>query len=174
MNSHGLSLPLFTSAHALDDVGLRRDRVGTDHLGPAECHGLGHRLRPLHLLTHSASSCFAPAETISKASRAAATFASPIGPGNLLRIALSTDVHADLPGHRREAAQQRRVRERPLDVLEREFRRAHVAHVALGKAIDEILNAEFVEAAGGIDQDVAIGRQPAEDIDRSAAASGPG
>ncbi len=39
-------------AQALDDVRLRRDRVGADHFGAAERHGLGHRLRAFDLGLH--------------------------------------------------------------------------------------------------------------------------
>ena len=41
MNSQGDSSPVFTMlAERLDDVGLRRDRVGAHHLGPAQRHRL--------------------------------------------------------------------------------------------------------------------------------------
>ena len=39
-------------AEALDDMGLRRDRIGADHFGPAQRDGLGHGVRSLDLLEH--------------------------------------------------------------------------------------------------------------------------
>ena len=56
MNSHGVSSPAATIADsALDDVRLRRDRIGADHLRPAQRDGLGDRARALDLLKHRRS-----------------------------------------------------------------------------------------------------------------------
>ena len=55
--SHGSSSPVRTrSERRLDDVGLRRDRIGGDHLGPAQRHRLGDRLGALELLKHERGS----------------------------------------------------------------------------------------------------------------------
>ena len=48
----GQVAPLLHRAQRLDDVGLRGDRVGADHLGAAHGHRSGHRLGSLHLLKH--------------------------------------------------------------------------------------------------------------------------
>ncbi len=42
-------------AQRLDDVGLRGDRVGTDHLGAAHGHRLSHRAGSLDLLKHGSA-----------------------------------------------------------------------------------------------------------------------
>jgi hypothetical protein len=43
-------------AEAFDDVGLRRDRVGADHLGPAQRHRFGDGVGTFNLLEHGLSS----------------------------------------------------------------------------------------------------------------------
>ena len=40
-------------AQSLDDVGLRRDRIGADHLRPAQRNGFGHGARSFDLLKHA-------------------------------------------------------------------------------------------------------------------------
>ena len=85
----GSSLPPFTSApKPFDDMGLRRDRVGADHFGAAERHGLCHGLRAFDLLDHvRASSGLASSAC---ASVAAATLRAATSPLNLSLMAWIT------------------------------------------------------------------------------------
>src|SRR5512138_3531960 len=68
----------------------------------------------------------------------------------------------DLPGKGRKAAEQGSIRHRPADVLQRELGRRHRAGP---EPVHELIQAELLEAARGIDQDGAAAREPGEDID---------
>src|SRR5215207_8860412 len=71
-------------------------------------------------------------------------------------------VERDDAGERREAAQQRGVRQRPADVLACELAGGHGQNL---EVLGELGESELGEAAAGVDEDVPALAHPAEDVD---------
>ena len=121
MNSQLLEIAvLHQLAQALDDVRLRRDRIGADHFRPAERDGLGHRMGTFDLLEHgpllSALAAFLRRDDVVGFSRRRDVGLADLAGECLLDRALHA-VEMDEAGQRREGAEQRRVRHGPADML---------------------------------------------------------
>ncbi len=137
---------LHHGADRLDDVGLRRDRIGTHDLGPTQGHRLCHGARAFNLSTARVSS---PSSSVTKrkAALAAATLRSPGVPENRSRIAESIASRVISPGEGGKAAEQCGVRQRPAEMLEGKLcRRAGEQAVAV-ELLEELAEPELVEAA---------------------------
>ena len=108
--SHGASSPVRTrSRERLDDVGLRRDRVGADHLRPAERDRLGDRPRALELPKHGPAPELARHVLVARP-RPRRRCRSPTVAGERSRIAAATASSETSAGERGEAAEQGGVR----------------------------------------------------------------
>ena len=150
-------------AQPLDDVGLRRDRVGADHLRPAQGDGFGDGVRAFSLLEHVRPRVISTAHVrVGRAGRGDVALGHLAG--ELFADRRGHRLERDPPRHRGESAQQRRVGHRPADVLEREVGRRHACTGVPAASLREFADAEFVEGARGVDEDVALARQAAEHI----------
>ena len=163
--SQGASSPVLTEVRErFDDVRLRRDRVGGDHLRAAERDRLRDRLRALDLAKHGELPDLALHELVRGLGRGDVGLAD--GPGELL---------ADRRGDRRRArrrrvsaakrAEESGVRERPPQVLASELGGRHRQQPLRAEPLDELAQPELVEAARGVDQDVAVRPEPGEEVD---------
>src|SRR5471030_157192 len=79
----------------------------------------------------------------------------------LLADSVGDRFEAHLPRDRGERAQQSRVGKRTSDVLQREIRCGHYTQVARGKLLREFGDAELLESARRVDEDVSGRREAA-------------
>ena len=95
---------------------------------------------------------------------AAATLPSPTAPAEALADRARHRLERDQPAERREAAEQRRVRDSAPGVLARKLGGRHGQQPLAAEAPDEVAETELVEALGGVDQDEAVRLAAAEHV----------
>ena len=163
-----------SSRERLDDVGLRRDRVGADHLRAAQRHGLGHRPGALDLPKHRPASSRCGARARARPRRRA-TLPSPTRRGSARGSPSATDVERDQAGQRGEA---RRAARRSGSGRPRCSRASSVAGTVTTRSGGSARRARRGRArrasARGVDQHVAVGAAGPRRRRPGAAASGPG
>ena len=147
----------------LDDVGLRRDRVRGDHLGPAERDRRRDRLRAFDLPTHARLRDLV--RTKAYAASAAATLPAPTSPANFSRIAAATDSSETTPLSAAKAPSSAAFGSgRPRCSRARSVA-GTVSRRSGRKRCDELVQPELREAARRVDEEVAVRREPGEEVD---------
>ena len=91
--------------------------------------------------------------------------AAPILPGKACCDRAFDAVEADELRQRRKGAEQRRVRHRTPDMLQREFGRRHDDGMAFRQAFGDLPDMEFGECLVGVDQQIAVAAQAGEHVD---------
>ena len=133
--SQGASSPVRTQVRErLDDVRLRRDRVGRDDLGAAAARPPGHGLGALDLLKHRRASPACVRDVLVGAAAAARGVAVAHRAGEPGEDRVADGVQRHHPGEGGEGPQQRGVRERPAEVLAGELGGRDGDHVRRGQA----------------------------------------
>ena len=121
----------------LDDVGLGRDRVGADHLGPAQRDRVGDRVRALLLLKHGSAPSSAARRARTRPSRRPRCRRRAC-PGTSLGSPPPRTSSEIKPAERGEPAHEHGVGDRPPEVLARELGGGHrqqaLATESLGEA----------------------------------------
>ncbi len=85
--------------------------------------------------------------------------------GEFLADRLEHRVQFENPRHRGEAAEQRRIRQRPAQMTPRDLARAHAAGVARRETVGEVGDPQLGEAARRIDQQIAVRLEAGKDVD---------
>ena len=158
-------------AQALDDVRLRRDRIGANDLRPAERDGLGHRVRTFGLLKHRSSP--APCRERERFGRGGHVLLGDFG-REFLSDRGDDGGQRDHAGDRGKAAEERRIRDGAAHVLHREFRGGEHVQPILAGTSSESAKAQLVDAVRGIEQNVTALRAGPRTGRPAAAASNPG
>ncbi|CCE05765.1 hypothetical protein BRAS3843_1470044 [Bradyrhizobium sp. STM 3843] len=151
-------------------MGLRRDGVGADDLGPAERDGLGHRVRSLDLLEHrglrlrrTGGVLLRQDEFVGFHRRADIGGADLAGKRLLDRAPDAVDM--DEPGQGGKGAEQGGIRHRASDMFQRQFGCRHDHGVSLGQPIDGRVEVKFGKALVGVDEQIPVAKQAGEHID---------
>ena len=164
MYSQGASWPECDHApERLDDVRLRRDRVGADHLGAAERHGLGDSRRTFSLLEHGRPPAFSAHEVRGRRRRRPR---SPrrFSPANFSRIAAMTDSSDMRPVRRRSLRAAPHSATGARRASSRSPSRARCSRCSGLKPAANSPSPRSSNVRARVDHDVAVRREPAKDV----------